>query len=99
MCRQNEPLHRQVKGRRVPIVDRHGTHERRAGDHGHVLGLAPVRMPGAHEPRTMIADRVETLDASELEVVYEGYLAPIVDGEVTGIQHGFGHRSGDAAAC
>src|SRR5947199_6587168 len=91
MRRQDEALHRQVKGRRIPIVNRHGPDERGARDDGHVLRLAPVRMPGAHESRSMIPDGVKTLDAGEVEVVDEGYLAPIVDGEVTDIQHGFGH--------
>ena len=70
--------------RLVPVVDADGADERRTGDDGHVLRFAPVRVPRAHEPGPMVADRVEALHAGKVEIVDEPDFAAIVDGESAG---------------
>ena len=93
MRREHESLDGGITRGGVPVVDRHGTDERGAGNDGHVLGLAPVRMPGPHESRPMVADGVKALDAGEIELVHERQLATIVDRDVAGIEDGFAHEA------
>src|SRR5881392_4175473 len=92
--RQHIAMNREGLRRVRPVVDLYGCDNGAAGQRRHVLGFAPVAVPGADETGAVVADHVEATDTVEGEVVDEAERAAIVDRKVALDQPRFSHWAG-----